>query len=734
MRSRVLFSLMVLALLVFLPSSPGAANDTSLLETGPIEVEKVGENRAIRLVVHSYSRRFRKLGDPAPEGKVFLVIRGALINKNAEKGASVPPVQKAFTLRVGSEMKVTLDPISEDTADPFWGPLILEPGEELPIEMVFVVPAEPLEQANLQHLSNMGPMNINLIGDPIKSPSSFLAGPVSKGEVEVAVERVDFASTHKNEKAPDGWRYATVNFLFTSLLELEPLETNLPSLTVLVEDGGYVYRPLNAPQNPKDQVETYFPQEPTAKTMVFLVPELTGNLTFVHFSKKGALSLDLTPGVAGPELKVVGKPNAGRSVSLRLFQSEAESNVASPQSGKRYVVLDIGLQLTVNDPMASLSFDPLKALELHAGNGQFYKPANIGNQLRRPLGLSEIWRDQVVRGDVAFLVPTNAKDFVLKIPFSSGAVALKVPDQVIDSEGVKSATTRVLPQPEAPSSKKPQKKPKSLFGGILPVPTPPSQPNPIQPTPDLPSSQEPIGLTVPEKAVGDKSNVLARLNEKISDSAIREALFAKVQDAGQLERLASSPDEEIKAAIEAIEIEKQSGPKVHNLDRYGPSVSDAALQRRITEGLAPDDVWRPENRSARFTTYEDWVKSYHVAKQVAKTHGFVDSQFGPGEAGNGTKAEYQIVVEFDREIGTGFFGEGKKRKVSNPKNSRQTQKLYPAASPFPKGPSRVHTVFRWNGRGGQWEVVRHIPELRGFESRTGTYASKVRHPPDHKTQ
>jgi len=134
-----------------------AENKVLALETGPVAVDKSGENQAIRMVVDSYSLRSKKLGDPAPEGSLFFIIRGKLINKNTAKGASVPPVQKAFFLKLSENKKVFIDPISEDTADPFWGPLVLLPGEKLPVEMVFIVPAKRLEEASLMHLSNMGP-------------------------------------------------------------------------------------------------------------------------------------------------------------------------------------------------------------------------------------------------------------------------------------------------------------------------------------------------------------------------------------------------------------------------------------------------------------------------------------------------------------------------------------------------------------------------------------------------
>ena len=444
-----------------------AGNSVTDLEIEPTTVEKTGENLAIRVEVRSYSLRLQKLGDDAPDGSIFLIIRGSLINKSAGKQTSVPDVQDAFFLRLKDELIVVLHPISEDTADPFWGPILLEPGEELPVEMVFAVPAQPLDQANLMHISNMGAINLYVIGEARTLPSTHLAGPVRKGQAEIAVERVDFDSFLSGWDPPKGERYVRVYYWFTNLRPLQPFETDLAGLTVLVEDGYYVYPPVSESRS-RDlppQGETFYAQEPTPGEMVFLVPEKTGDLALVHFTEEGPLSLDLTPNIGAlePQSPVAG-PVGKRSISMSLFQPQHAVKLGPPKAGLRYVVLDVGLRLNFDNPSAHFAFEPTKSFELHDGRGQFYKPEKVDSLLRRPLGPSDLWRDQLTRGEVAFLVPAGASSFTLVIPFKAGPTRLPVPETLLSLPTTTTALKRLptsspLPgvvevnEPEQPETK-----------------------------------------------------------------------------------------------------------------------------------------------------------------------------------------------------------------------------------------------------------------------------------------
>ncbi len=437
-----------------------ADNNMTVPETGPVTLEQTRENLAIKLVVNTYSLRKQKLGDDAPEGSIFLILRGSLINLSAGERTSVPDVQKAFFLLLNGESIVDLHPISEDTADPFWGPVILEPGEELPLEMVFAVPDWPIDQAKLMHLSNMGPINLYIIGEAPTPPSTYLAGPVSKGLTRLAVERIDFDQSLSGTTPTKEWHYIRIYYWFTNLRPLQPLETDLAGLAVLVEDGHYVYPPVTESRS-RDllQGETFYAQEPTAGEIVFMLPEKTGDLAFVHFTEDGPLALDLTPniGALAPQKPVAG-PVGVRSISLSLFQPQHAIKLDSPKAGFRYVVLDVGLRLNFDSSIASFAFKPATSLELHDNRGNFYKPENIAGRLRRPLGPSDVWRDQIVRGEVAFLVPSKASSFTLMIPFNAGPTKLPVPKTLLSLPTATTALKRLPEHSASPQSKasKPQ--------------------------------------------------------------------------------------------------------------------------------------------------------------------------------------------------------------------------------------------------------------------------------------
>lgn len=436
-------------------------------------VNREAENQAIRVGIDSYRLVKEYAGNPVPEDLQLLVIRGLLANKSRKAQTSIPDVQKAFFLRLAGNQTINLHPISEYTADPFWGPILLEPGEELPVEMVFAVPARPLEQATLRHISNMGPISVYVIGEQPTLTSTYLAGPASKGQAKIAIERINFESVVGSKTAPERWRYLKVTFWFTNLRPLQPLETDLAGLTVLVEDGYYVYAPVTKSRSPDlPQGETFYAQEPTPGEMVFLVPDKTGDLALVHFTKEGPLSLDLTPkvGALEPQQPVAG-PVGERSISMSLFQPQHAVKLEPPKAGLRYVVLDVGLRLNVDDPLASFAFDATKTLELHDGRGQFYKPEKVGGLLRRPLGPSDLWREQLVRGEVAFLVPAEASSFTLVIPFKVGPTRLPVPKTLLSPPAMTIVSKRLptsSPSPEGKASKPgPDSRPKDSVSELL---------------------------------------------------------------------------------------------------------------------------------------------------------------------------------------------------------------------------------------------------------------------------
>ncbi len=401
-----------------------AAMALALFRPGPapaaITVDRQGENRVLSMKVESITIRASVLGQPAPEDRLYLDVIGTISNRNSAKGISIPPVEKAFKLRIDGTEMVSADPISADTPDPFWGPLILNKGEKRPFEVVFAVPDRLLKSAELRHVSNQGGFGIYLIGNPPKVRTKFVAGPVRKGDAEMAVSALHYSSEHAGKVAPAGWQYMTVGFQFTNRLDLQPMETNIASLTSLIEDGGYQYRPLSTPAKDRQPaVETYYAGEPAEGKLVFLVPTRHGAFELVLFTDAGALRLNLTPGQPPVRLP---PPIAGPNTHGRIAVS-----IYAIRDADKGLVLDVGLRLNLDNAMADLAIDPARTFELHDAQGRFKRSDRAQVPLRHPLGPVHLRRDQTVRGEVFFPGAVLDENMTLVLPLASGRISVPVP-------------------------------------------------------------------------------------------------------------------------------------------------------------------------------------------------------------------------------------------------------------------------------------------------------------------
>lgn len=390
-----------------------------LAATERIPLDISDENQVLNLHLKHYTLTDYKLGEPAAQGRQYLVIRGTLTNKNGAKGVDVPPAQKAFQLRLNGEETLELDPLSEDTADPFWGPMVLQPGEQYPVEMVFSVPRQGLETAEIRHLSNMGAIKLYVVGTAPAERTEFLAGPVSLGEVRLAVGGMETMQNHNGRSARPGYQFVHVEFWYTNLRELQPLETNVASLSALVEDGYYDYHSETLPR-PGDALpaEFYAAGEPTAGELVFEIPVDHGHLELVHYTPSGPLRLTLTPGTEKPPLpQIIAGPTRQGRVEISLFASRVT---------KEGVVLDVGLRLNMDNPMADMSLDLSRAFELHQPSGQFVNSTPDLNDINHPIGEVVLRRDQLVRGQLGFAGVSTGPGQVLLLPLASGPVRLEL--------------------------------------------------------------------------------------------------------------------------------------------------------------------------------------------------------------------------------------------------------------------------------------------------------------------
>ena len=128
-----------------------AQQETVTPGTELVTVNQSAENGALRVAVSSYQLVAQKLTETAPQGFLFLVLEGALINKSATKPLALTAVEQSFFLHSASEEHLAPHELSRDTAAPFWGDLSLAPGEEYPIQLVFAVPARTLHAVSLNY-------------------------------------------------------------------------------------------------------------------------------------------------------------------------------------------------------------------------------------------------------------------------------------------------------------------------------------------------------------------------------------------------------------------------------------------------------------------------------------------------------------------------------------------------------------------------------------------------------
>lgn len=425
-------------------ATPARAQDEV---AGPYPVERTAEGASHRVTIDSYSLALEKLGEPAPDGFLFLVLKGSLVNKSAEKRASVPPAEQSFLLQLG-DATIPLSPLSQDSVYPLWGEVVLEPGEERPFEMIFVLPDRPITSATLVQLAGEA-LAIPIVGEQPPAPTAYAAGPTAKGAAELAVASAEFADSLAGRAAPGGWRYLALELWYTNLDPAAPHNLDLAAFTVLAEDGHYVYAP-DALSESVDRTFTsermYLPRSPISGQLIFLVPADAGDLSLVHFTDDGPLALDLTPDVAAPPAPVVAAgPASGEFMSLVLYQPRGGGALEAPSENERYIVLDVGLELTVPDAATTFPFDPAEGLVLYDEQGQSYAAATPAEGLTRPLRPLELWRDQPVRGEVAFKVPAQARSFTLAVPLQGAPIELAVPEAVL-------ATPAAVAAEEAPAA------------------------------------------------------------------------------------------------------------------------------------------------------------------------------------------------------------------------------------------------------------------------------------------
>jgi hypothetical protein len=106
---------------------------------------------------------------------------------------------------------------------------------------------------------------------------------------------------------------------------------------------------------------------------------------------------------------------------------------------------------------------------------------------------------------------------------------------------------------------------------------------------------------------------------------------------------------EIQAHREALRLERIDHG--HSLDRHGPQLTAADHTRRVTQGIAADNVYSPTAVSTQFHTASDWLCTREKAIRYA------EAQYGitQGQAPNlsrGQPSSYEVILEFRRSRAT----------------------------------------------------------------------------------
>ncbi len=191
------------------------------------------------------------------------------------------------------------------------------------------------------------------------------------------------------------------------------------------------------------------------------------------------------------------------------------------------------------------------------------------------------------------------------------------------------------------------------------------------------------------------------------------------RDPASFQTLIARSDEELIYALRSAREETLDG--AHGLSRHGPDVTDAKLERRVTQGYAPDDKVSPASPSTKFRSYKDFFETREAAKlEISAGEGFpntnVDFSSAPGINGNGPDTVYEIVLEHSTRpnMAEGFEGVGSTYTATIPhlvKPGHTNVNIYHSARPIGNGINRTKTAIKGGSQGPcpNWKVTQHIP-------------------------
>jgi hypothetical protein len=390
-----------------------------------------GRNDVLRLALHGYSTAPDYLGETAPDGMVFLALRGSIENLSSEKPLALPSVEDVFSLSLGLAGITQPHEVNRLGAYPFTGPVEIPPGRRKPFTLVFATADPPGEETALVFSgTTAGGLALPLFQDSPSDDATKALAEASSDTLLLAVKAFQLASATGGIDAPAGYQFAYVDIDIERRGETA-LVSAFAEYAMLVEDNQYAYPPHQSDQPLSPHLYKdlrYNPGVVVSGHLVFLMPLRHGDLNLVYFTADGPLVLDLTPEVepATKPATLAGPSSDGLIMANLLGVSQHES--ATP--GNRVFALDVELMLTTEERDVAFPFDPQEALQLRDGQGRFYNPLPDEEGFRRALRKTLIWHDQSARGEVAFEVGENVSGLTLVIPFRDNPVELVLPDEL----------------------------------------------------------------------------------------------------------------------------------------------------------------------------------------------------------------------------------------------------------------------------------------------------------------
>ncbi|MEW6730678.1 MAG: hypothetical protein AB1489_05010 [Acidobacteriota bacterium] len=177
------------------------------------------------------------------------------------------------------------------------------------------------------------------------------------------------------------------------------------------------------------------------------------------------------------------------------------------------------------------------------------------------------------------------------------------------------------------------------------------------------------------------------------------------------------------AKTEAKQLEQLDGG--HSIDRHGPEVSLADLEKRLKTGIAPDNTLSFAPASTKFNSYENWIKTREKALELIRTKYNVDLIQPPSP---GDKPYREITIEYNRAIDDGYIPDlSTKQKVTviDPITGKIKKGNVFSTVDFIEGVTGTYTRVAWDQAQGKWVVVQHFPVAENWDNLTKAYTEPL---------